>query len=182
MKKKIVLRVIVGVIGVVLLGVGVSYWWILGQYNATMYSKARKWIHEDFLDNNRVRGASYINKEYNPDMIYDEENWVEKYIYDKESPKNRTFIIKDEITFNNIFKENSFDVDFDKEMVILYMVSDVCPRECYILNILNDDDILTIQYMHKFSNAYDTVQPYPRCMVVKMKKMNITGVEFIEVY
>ena len=178
MKKKIVLSVIGGI----LLAVGLAYWLILGQYNATMYSKAHRWTKDEFIENNKVSNAKYKNKDYNQEIQYDNENWVSKYYYDENAPKTRTFIIKDENTFNEIFTENSMDVNFEKEMVILFIKRDVCPRDCYLLSISNNNGKLTFKYMHKFSTGNDTVQPYPRCIAVKMKKMDITSVEFIDVY
>ena len=178
MKKRIILYVIGGI----LLAVGLAYWLILGQYNATMYSYANDWIKEEFIYNNKVTGASYKNKDYNPELECDDENWVDKYYYYDEKPNTRTFIITDEKMFNEIFTENSIDINFEKEMVVLYIESDVCPRDCYLLSISNNNGKLTFKYMHKFSTGNDTVQSYPRCIAVKMKKMDITSVEFIDVY
>ena len=147
MKKKIVLCVI----GAILLVVGISYWWILGQYNATMYSKSHRLVKEEFIENNKVSNAKYKNKDYNPELECDDENWVDKYYYDEDAPKTRMFIIKDEKTFNEIFIENSMDVNFEKEMVILFMKRDVCPRDCYLLSISNDyNGKLTFKYVHEF--------------------------------
>ena len=176
MKKKIVLCVI----GAILLVVGISYWWILGQYNATMYSKANEWIKQEFIYNNAVCDVTYINKDYNPDV----DEWTEKYYSVEDAPKIRTYIIKDEKAFNEIFIENSIDVNFEKEMVILFMKRDVCPRDCYLLSISNDyNGKLTFKNVHEFYiGGGDTVMPYPRCIAVKMKKMDITSVEFIDVY
>ena len=95
-----------------------------------------------------------------------------------------SYIIKDEKTFNEIFIENSMDVNFEKEMVILFMKRDVSPRDCYLLSISNDyNGKLTFKYVHEFYiGGGDTVMPYPRCIAVKMKKKDITSVEFIDVY
>lgn len=178
MKKKIVLSVIAGIV----LGIGVVYWWILGQYNATMYSYANEWIKEEFIENNKVSSAYYRNENYNPELEYDDENWVEKFFKDENAPRSRTFIIKNEKTFNEIFTENSMDVNFDKEMVVLHIEGDVYSRDCYLLSILNNNNKLTFNYMHEITMLSDASQPGPRCIVIKMKKMDVSSVEFIEVF
>ena len=67
-------------------------------YNATLYSMANDWIDEGFLYENRVK-AYYLNENY----IEGESDPNESIIYDESSPSFRTFIIKDQKTFDGIF-------------------------------------------------------------------------------
>lgn len=110
------------------------------KYNAKMYSKCNDWIKQDFLENNKVRGASY----FNPDYVEGNDD-VEKFYRDNSSPKSRTFIITEEETFHQIFLENKLDVDFDKEMVILYIFSDVNPSRNYDIKTISlKNEVLNI--------------------------------------
>ena len=135
------------------------------KYNAKLYSDAHKWINEDFLKENMVYGAFYNN-----------ENG--ERVYDRISPKSRTFVIENDEQYNQVFKEKSLDVDFEKEFIILYVFSDTSPREYVLTGLKLNDKKLIIQIKLQFSLADDACMPTQRCLVLKMDKVEVENVEF----
>lgn len=98
------------------------------KFNAALYNNVSECINETFLKNNRVK-AYYLNENY----IEDQSNPNDKYIYDTTSQSSRTFIVYDEEEYNRIFSYSQLNINFDKEMVILYIFSDVNPTKNYKL-------------------------------------------------
>lgn len=148
------------------------------KYNAVMYSKVEEWVDEDFLKENRVK-AYYLNDDYVEGD--DSDDAPEKYIYDENSPRSRSFIITEENEFKSIFTDCPIPVDFDKEMVLLYIFGDIYPnREYYLKKTSLDNKTLNIYYKLESTNKKDATAPYQRCMMVKLDKLDITEVNFIE--
>lgn len=144
------------------------------KFNAVLYSHADEWVDEDFIKDNKVK-AFYLNDDYT-EGISDPN---EKYIRDKDSPSSRVFIINDEDEYNRIFSKSPINVNFEKEMVILYIFSDVNPYRKYKLKGINlEDNILTVQTKLEYKNINDTTMPYPRCFMLKMKKTEVREVKF----
>lgn len=145
------------------------------KYHAVLYSKSNEWIDEDFLKENHVKGY-YPNDEY----IEGEVDGGDKYIYDNDSPASRTFIITDAEKLNAIFTKCTVDVNFDKEMVILYIFSDVYPRGYRLKTLKMDGQSLNIYYKLENKKGNDAVMLYQRCFMVVLDKLDIEAVEFIE--
>ncbi len=147
------------------------------KYDAVMYSKSKEWVKTSFLEDKKVRGAYYLN----PDYVEGLDDPVEKYYYDEESPRDRTFVIDNQDTYDMIFNENALAVDFEKEIVYLYTFADVYPtRNYYIDRISLEEDKVVICYKLEKKNVNDSTAPFQRCLIVKMKKLNLSNVEFIE--
>lgn len=71
----------------------------------------------DFKKDNRTQMARYENDDNDPSDPYSE-----KYYVDTDSPKTRTCIIRLQDEFERVF-ESCPTVDFDKEMVVVYIYS-----------------------------------------------------------
>lgn len=141
----------------------------VNKYNATLYSHAQEWIDETFLTENRVQA------------YYPDENDESGYVYDEESPRSRSFIIADEEEYGRIFPKAQCDIDFEKEMVILYIFGDVYPnREYYLKSMEIADNVLTVQTKleERFPPVGDASAPYQRCFMIKMDKTEIKEVVF----
>lgn len=93
-----------------------------------------------------------------------------------------TFVITDRETFDLVFDKDKLDVDFDKQMVCLYIFSDTSPssREYILDSISVKDGKTTIYFKLTHSNKKDAVYPYKRCLVVIMDKTDTSEVEFVE--
>ena len=155
----------------------VNYQQYSNKYNAVMYSTSKDWILTSFLEDNKVKGAYYKN----PDYIESENDSVDKYYYDETSPKHRTFIVDNQDTYNTIFKENALRVDFNKEIVYLYIFADIYPsRKYYIDNILLEEEQVNIYYKVEKNNKNDASAPGQRCLIVVMKKTNTSNVKFVK--
>ncbi|MBR2970741.1 MAG: hypothetical protein IKC48_02975 [Clostridia bacterium] len=148
-------------------------------YNYKLYTDAEPWIYESYWENNKVRGAYYKNPDYNPD----EDSWGSEDYQDKTSPKTRTVIITDEEAFNEIFKEGDLDVDYSKEMLILHIFMDVYHPSCYKITkvTLDKEQVLRIHYKYKdYFAPPGATMPGQNCFLVKMKKTDVSAVEFVE--
>lgn len=145
-------------------------------YNAVLYSHAEDWISEEFLSENKVK-AYYPNKDY----VEGESDSADRYIYDKESPTSRTFIISKQNEFDEICSKYNSTIDFDSQIIILYVFADVNPNRDYNLDkIILEEQSLRIYYRLERKNLDDTTAPYPRCFMIKMDKVDIMSVELIE--
>ena len=97
------------------------------------------------------------------------------------------FIITDESVFNAVFIDSPFKVNFDKEMVIVYIYTTGEPssRGYYLKKIEADRDTVNIYFesdKKPWDNRKDSVRPWERCIVFKMKKLNVTTVNVIKTY
>lgn len=144
------------------------------KYNAVLYSNTTEWIDETFLNDNRVK-AYYLNENY----IDGQSDPNDKYIYDTTLPSSRVFTVGDEAEYNRIFSNSPLDIDFEHEMVILYIFSDVYPaREYRLKKIEVNGEVLTVKTELEQKNVDDAAMPYQRCIVVKMNKVEINEVKF----
>lgn len=141
-------------------------------YNAVLNSHANDLISDDFLRENRVK-AFYPNDDY-----VEGEN--DRYIRDKDSPGTRTFTITEQQEFDKIFTKCTTPVDFENQIVILYIFGNIYPREYYLKNIRLKDDILEVSYELEWSNKDDAGMPSQWCFMLIMDKVNFTDVKFIE--
>ncbi|MBR2971232.1 MAG: hypothetical protein IKC48_05520 [Clostridia bacterium] len=180
MVKKIIVPIVATILVVVIAVVGVNIYNNHNTLSYELYTEAEPWIYESYLENNKVYGAHYKIPNYNPD----EDGWGSKYYVDETSPKTRTVVITDEEAFNEIFKEGDLDVDYNKEMLILHIFVDISPASFYkIAKIeLDDEQVLRVYYKEKegTENLLAGMRPNPTCFLVKMKKTDVTAVEFVE--
>ncbi len=149
----------------------------VNKYHAKIYNQAKEWISEEFLKENRVR-AYYIDENYIEGVS---DPWTE-VIFEPNKPSERTFIIKEQDEFTKIFTKYVEEVDFEKEMVILYIFSNVSLRDYHLKKIIYENQTLTvhIKLQHINSNKLETVQLYQRCLMIKMDKLEIDSVSFIK--
>ena len=135
-----------------------------------------------FLDEHKVYGANYKN----PDYVEGADDNTKKYYTDPTAPEDRTFIIGDQETFDSIFKENTLEVDFDNEIVLLYIFSDAISKNKYIIDSISvQSGRVNIYFKLKFnliSHLMLTgILPYVNCLVVKMDKIDVENAEFTKV-
>ena len=149
------------------------------RYDPTLYSYTNDWLDNAFLEENKISTAYY----HNPDFT-DIHGSEPKYIKYPDEPKTRTFIITEKEEYDRIFTKSPVEVDFEKEMVILYTFCSVYYGGIkYELKTMKvTDDTLTVkfecQYMPPDTDA--ACQPYQRFFMLTMKKAEITKVKFEE--
>lgn len=87
-------------------------------YHATIYARKQNIICDDFLENNHIYYGTYTRINDNGE--------IEKYHdFDESVPSNRTFIVSDSESLDEIINKDSVTVDFDRQMVLIYMFSSV---------------------------------------------------------
>lgn len=139
-------------------------------YNAVIYDTAKEWMNEAFLQANSTQGTKY-------DGVY---------LDNDTRPKTNTKIIENIEEFNAAFIEFPVDINFEKEMLIMYFHTGDS-----LINTSTGDRILT--YKIKKINANNgelnivfekkkTVKgptgspPTQECLVVKMDKIEINTI------
>lgn len=146
------------------------------KYNVVIYNNATEWISEDFLKDNKVK-AYYLNEDY----IEGESDLSNKYIYDETSPTFRTFIITQQDEFVKIFSKYDGAFDFENEIVLLHIFSDVNPNRDYHIKKVNyQNQVLTIHLQLQNKASHDSTAPYQRCIMIKIEKLEIDSINFIK--
>ena len=156
------------------------------RYDAELYSYVNDWLDPAFLENNRLGNVNYRNPDYDRDLAdeAEAEGWEYEvppiFIY-PDNPDTRSFIITDQETFDSMFVEDAIEVDFEREMVLLYMFSSCYPksRDYYHLDKIKvKDELVTVYFARDNDRSNDSVYSYHRCMAVKMKKAEVTTANF----
>ena len=134
------------------------------KYNANMDSFVEEYIKPEFIKQHPIRNSEidYYNKE--------------------EYPYTKTFIITSQEEMDNVFIEDAFNVNFDKEVAYLhFFLSGYGQREYYIQNIKQNSEKILIYYTMEENQRSDYSRPGLRCLLVTMEKTNASDVEFVEV-
>lgn len=138
------------------------------KYNAVILTTGFS-FKEEFLKDNLTRGSHYLNE--NGEIVSAE---GESY------PRHRVFIIKSHEDANLIFESFSDSIDFEKEMLIIYIFTTINPDPCKINKVFIDEDVLKINYKFQRSKigSDNTSSPTQRCLLVKIDKHEVASVEF----
>lgn len=146
------------------------------KHNAVIYNDAEVWISIDFLKDNRVK-AYYLNEDY----IEGESDPSSKYTYDETLPTFRTFIFTQQEEFAKVFSKCDGTFDFENEMVILYIFSDIYPNGDYEIKKINyQDQTLNVHIKLQNGTKKDSTAPYQRCVMIKIEKLEIEAINFID--
>lgn len=130
------------------------------KYNAQLFDSATDWIKEDFINDNLVG--------YSENSSY---------------PTERVFVVKNQEEYEEIFLESidDFDVDFDTQMLVVYTFETIYHRNINLVSLEVNEDVLSITYkMEKKSGVGDASQPYQRWFVVRLDKLDVDSVVFVE--
>lgn len=169
-----------GLTKILSMGVGVIVCLVLlagcgngNEYNAIVLESGLSFKSE-FLKDNMTLGAYYYNENYNP-----EEDPGAEYLRDETSPKYRIFIVRNQTERNLIFS-NIQDVDFEKEMLLVYCYTDIYSRPRIIKSLELEGTTLNVEFTIKKSKkgVGDASMPQRRILVIKMKALDIETVMF----
>ena len=130
------------------------------KYNAQFFDSATDWIKEDFINDNLVG--------YSENGTY---------------PTERVFVVKNQEEYDEIFIESidDFDIDFDTQMLVIYTFETIYHRNNDLVSLEVNEDVLNITYkMEKKSGVGDASQPYQRWFVVRLDKLDVDSVVFVE--
>ena len=127
-------------------------------------------FNTDWVNNNMTYGAYYPNPNYNP-----EDEQSEPALTDTTSPESRTYIIKDKNVLDEIF-ETFPDIDFTKEMVIVYCFTTIYNRERVLESVkMDENDILNIEFKSKDNNGRgDASMPGTAILTIRLDRLDIT--------
>ena len=124
---------------------------------------------------------TYNAKLYN--IYYSQSGSGENVLSDDETyPESRTFIVENSEVYNRIFNNDieNFDVDFNKQMLIVYTFMAINHRNLKLISVNLQDAILRITFESvSKSGIGDTCIPYQRWIVIKLDKIEVKSVEFI---
>lgn len=118
---------------------------------------------EKWLENNHVYGAYGENGEEN---------------YDENTPKSRTRLIKTQTELDEVFSDFP-EMDFEKEMVIVYCYRTVYGRKQVLEKVVCDGNVLYVEFnvvKGKIGHA-DASAPSRRMLVMKLDKLDIMEVK-----
>ena len=140
-------------------------------YNATVLNgNASEWINVDFYNRSHTRGA-----------LYDGENAPE----DEANPESRFCIVRSRKDQDAVFAADaSIEVDYSREMLVVYTFTSVYVREKEIkeATIKSDELQLVLEMKKPFGgdlNIFiaDACAPFQRYVVVKLDKQEFSNVE-----
>ena len=115
---------------------------------------------EEWLKNNNIYGAYGENGEEN---------------YDENTPKSRTYILKNQDELDEVFSEFP-EIDFEKEMVLVYCYRTIYIRKQVLEKVELDGIVLNVDFnvaRGKLGHA-DASAPSRRMLVLKLDKLDIT--------
>ena len=150
------------VLGAVLVILGLTS--CANKYGAVIYDNAREWIKEEFAENNRVW-----------EYYEGEEQFTGSY------PSSRSFLVKDEQRFKEIFVEEpqGLEVNFENEMLAVYTFRAIYIRNMKIDSVKVESDTVGVylEYAKAKVGVGDAVAPYQRWVVVKMDKLDVSELD-----
>ena len=148
------------------------------KYNSTFLYDVDDYMNEEFLVQNRTLGAAYFTEEYVEEL----DEYMSKAHYVTDAPKTRDIIVDSEEKFSEIFSDFPIEINFEKEMLVLHMYTDIYPRPVYMQSIsLKDGNLKVVFRMKPNAPGYnDATMPGQCCVAVKMDKKDIQSVEFIK--
>ena len=131
------------------------------KYDAQLFDSASAWIKEDFINDNPV--------------VY--------YSGNSTYPTERVFVVKNQEEYDEIFNESidDFDIDFETQMVVVYTFGTIYHRNNSLVSLKVNEDVLTVTYkMEKKFWVGDASEPYQRWFVVRLDKLDVDSVVFVE--
>ena len=145
------------------------------QYNATLtytrYDDLKAYINENFLEENKIFGAFYetYSEEYGKEYVQ---------LEDEAFPRTRTFIIKNQSEFDNVFieKPQGPNIDFENQMLIIHSDTTIYSRPIKLQTLKVDETVLTVKMKMNDGKhgVADAAMPCQMYLFVVMDKVDIT--------
>ncbi len=136
------------------------------KYNAVLYERANDWVDEDFFKENKVR--AYYNTH------------GDAYELQRNEPLSRTFIITTREEFDRIFPEYPHSVNFDSQIMILYIFADDTDSVKFELRLMKlRDKVLTVKIGFDAlpPDKFGSARVGPVLMLIKMDRVEIDEVK-----
>jgi hypothetical protein len=131
-------------------------------YNAVLYDDAIDWIDADLKDANITSG-----------LVANDEHLQKSYFW----------LIVSQADFIDKINEPQINVDFDKQIVVIYTFTTVyATRKYNLYNLSVNGDILTVEYKIEKNQGIvgNASRPKQRWFIVTLDKVDVQSVNFIE--
>lgn len=142
------------------------------KYDSKVFDNVNDNIDKSYLSLNRIKNIYYLN----PDYVEGLTEPSGKYILDNNNenlPDSYTVVIDNKEQYNSIFADETYLVDFNERILVMYSFADYYPRNIFISNIEELDGNIMISLKRKSSNRKDSVAPYQRCVLISLNKQDI---------
>ncbi|MCH5164230.1 MAG: hypothetical protein J1F36_04360 [Clostridiales bacterium] len=135
-------------------------------YHAEIYNDIEDYMREEFIITHLTKEGFYTDKDGN------------EYSGDVSDPTDIVYFISNEQQFSEVFLQFPVEVDFDSEMIVVYMFSAYTRREMVIESITLNEETLIMSVKSKERRGYipDCTAPHQRYFAIKMDKVNVKEV------
>ena len=137
------------------------------RYNATIYNAVEKSFRKEFLAYNMTRGSYYMN----------DDGEIVKAV-NSDLPGDYTYVVKTKEHAEEFFYELPFETNFDEQMLIIYIFTDLYTRPFEIKKISCRHGKLRIdvELQSVPFGVLDGVAPYQRVIIIQMDKLDFDTV------
>ena len=146
-------------------------------YNAVVVDSGIE-FNSDFLKNSITYGAWCDKEDYDPEV--DEDGGY----FDTQSPKTRTYIVKEQSEADEIFAVSP-EFDFENETVLVYCWTEIYLGRPVVLKSvqMKGNSALKVEFTLKKPTepVGDASVPTRRILVVKIDKLDISSAEFSQI-
>lgn len=144
------------------------------KFNERLFVGTKDFINPTFLNENRVRYASYKNQDND---LGDSSST--DYYTDDEAPLYRIITINDKEMYEKVFNDSFIDVDFDREVIYIYIYAETYAGRKYSIHKISiENDTIIITCQRKKTHLNDGCEPSANCLIVVMDKTGCDTVKF----
>jgi len=140
------------------------------QYNAALFDHANELMHIEFLRNNLTQGTHIFFNGDEHEQIDDDSSF----------PAYRIHIVSNTETFDKIFNQFPPGVNFDNEMLVVYITTNIYIGSPYVIrNLSSSNGTLNIELRRRsgIRIAHAASMPEQRAFVIRMDKQYISEVK-----
>ena len=170
MKKRIKTILLLGVIAIMGLGIFAGCGSNI-HCRAVLFDNTSEWARTDFLRENLTRGTFQFHNGYEWEEVADA----------NELPQCRTFIITDEVKFNEIFLQFPPGINFESEILIVHIISNsylTRPYRLRNLEIINGKVHISVQLQRPRGAVGGAAELQQRVFAVRMDRHPVSEVNF----
>lgn len=137
------------------------------RYNATIYNDTKNSLRKEFLAYNMTRGSYYQND--NGEIVK---------AVDSDLPGDYTYVVKTKEHAEEIFYELPFETNFDEQMLIIYIFTDLYnrPYEIKKISCRHGELRIDVELQSVPFGVLDGVAPYQRVIIIQMDKLDFDTV------
>ena len=164
-------------LGIILI-MGLGIFCACNKDDDNFYNDVHTFMNKDFLEQNRTYGVYYDIDVYD----YSTNSWIKQTQRDPTSPKTRDIIVDSEEKFAEVFNSFHSNIDFENEMLVVHMFTVINCRPAILNKIVLENGNLQVYFRIQDArpNVNDTTMPGQKAIAVKIKKIELNSIEFIQ--